>query len=215
MVEHFTVQFIMLNFALISEEGGYRSAQNFNLVRFHCSVFLPVIWTLTFPFLSSPVLAPFPFALPFPSSPFFRFPFLPVIPFGLLSSFSSLSSSSQSFPFPSLDRVPSPKFKFWCGYAAGYEATQQCLRFLINDFTFSFLQIQVLPKLLLWSPYGIGQTIIFSSCAFLWSPYGIGQTIIFSCCGLFFLLLLLLFFPRLISAATDWMSTILLHMAWP
>jgi len=24
-----------------------------------------------------------------------------------------------------------------------------------------------------------------------------------------------LFFPRLISAATDWMSTILLHMAWP
>ena len=23
------------------------------------------------------------------------------------------------------------------------------------------------------------------------------------------------FFPRLISAATDWMSTILLHMAWP
>ena len=26
---------------------------------------------------------------------------------------------------------------------------------------------------------------------------------------------LLLFFPRLISAAADWMSTILLHMAWP
>jgi len=23
------------------------------------------------------------------------------------------------------------------------------------------------------------------------------------------------FFPRLISAAADWMSTILLHMAWP
>ena len=23
------------------------------------------------------------------------------------------------------------------------------------------------------------------------------------------------FFPRLISAATDWISTILLHMAWP
>jgi len=28
---------------------------------------------------------------------------------------------------------------------------------------------------------------------FLWSPYGIGQTIIFPCCSLFFLLLLLLF----------------------
>jgi len=25
----------------------------------------------------------------------------------------------------------------------------------------------------------------------------------------------LLFFPRLISAAVDWMSAILLHMAWP
>jgi len=36
--------------------------------------------------------------------------------------------------------------------------------------------------------------------------------------GSFFLLLLLLllsFFPRLISAAVDWMSAILLHMAWP
>ena len=27
---------------------------------------------------------------------------------------------------------------------------------------------------------------IFSCCGLLWSPYGIGQTIIFSCCGLFF-----------------------------
>jgi len=48
----------------------------------------------------------------------------------------------------------------------------------------------------------------------LWSPYGIGQTIIFSCCGLFFLLLLS-FFPRLISAAAYWMSAILPHMVWP
>ena len=44
----------------------------------------------------------------------------------------------------------------------------------------------------------------------LWSPYGIGQTIIFSSCPLFFLL----FFPRLISAAADWMSAILPHMVW-
>jgi len=36
-------------------------------------------------------------------------------------------------------------------------------------------------------------------------------------CGFFLLLSIYLsiFFPRLISAATDWMSTILLHMAWP
>ena len=43
----------------------------------------------------------------------------------------------------------------------------------------------------------------------LWPPYVIGQAIIFLPCGL---LLLLLFFPRLISAAADWMSTILPHM---
>ena len=48
---------------------------------------------------------------------------------------------------------------------------------------------------------------------FFWSPYGIGQTIIFSCCGLFFLLLLLSF-PRLMSAAADWTSAILPHMVW-
>ena len=45
----------------------------------------------------------------------------------------------------------------------------------------------------------------------LWSPYGIGRPYIFSCCGLFFFF----FFPRLISAAADWMFTILWHMVWP
>jgi len=30
-----------------------------------------------------------------------------------------------------------------------------------------------------------------------------------------FLSIFLSFFPRLISAAADWMSTILLHMVWP
>jgi len=50
------------------------------------------------------------------------------------------------------------------------------------------------------------------SFTLLWSPYGIGQTVIFSYCGLFFFLL---FFPRLISAAADWMSAILPHMVWP
>ena len=47
----------------------------------------------------------------------------------------------------------------------------------------------------------------------LWSPYVIGQAIIFSSC--FFLLLLsFFFFPRLILAVGDWMSTILRHMVW-
>jgi len=72
----------------------------------------------------------------------------------------------------------------------------------------------------LWSPYVIGQTIIFSSCFFLsssfflWPPYVIGGLLYF-CPVVSFLLLLLLFFPRLISAAVDRMSAILLHMAWP
>ena len=51
----------------------------------------------------------------------------------------------------------------------------------------------------LWSPYVIGQTIIFSSCSFFLSS------------SIFFFF----FFPRLISAVGDWISTILLHMAWP
>jgi len=48
----------------------------------------------------------------------------------------------------------------------------------------------------------------------LWSPYGIEQTIIFSSCHLFFFFLSSLF-PRLISAVADWMSAILAHMVWP
>jgi len=40
----------------------------------------------------------------------------------------------------------------------------------------------------------------------LWSPYVIGQTIIFSSC--FFFFFFVLFFPRLISAVGDWMFTI-------
>jgi len=47
----------------------------------------------------------------------------------------------------------------------------------------------------------------------LWPPYVIGGPLYF--CPVVSFYLLLRFFPRLISAATDWMSTILLHMAWP
>jgi len=45
---------------------------------------------------------------------------------------------------------------------------------------------------------------------FLWSPYGIGQTIIFLPCDFYLLL-----FSSPISAVGDWMSTILPHMVWP
>ena len=50
----------------------------------------------------------------------------------------------------------------------------------------------------------------------LWSPYVIGQTIIFLPCSFFLSSICFFFFiPRLIPAATDWMSTILLHMVRP
>jgi len=70
--------------------------------------------------------------------------------------------------------------------------------------------------------------LIFGRAASRWAlahiiviaGYGIGQAIIFLPCGFVLLLLLLLllrlsFFPRIISAAADWMSTILLHLVWP
>jgi len=43
----------------------------------------------------------------------------------------------------------------------------------------------------------------------LWLPYVIGQAIIFLPCGFFLSSIYLSFFPRLISAAAGWMSTIL------
>jgi len=47
---------------------------------------------------------------------------------------------------------------------------------------------------------------------FLWPPYVIVADIIFFPCDFY---ILFFFFPRLISAGGDWMSTILPHMVWP
>ena len=47
---------------------------------------------------------------------------------------------------------------------------------------------------------------------FLWPPCVADEDIIFSSCGFFFLSI---FFPCLISAIADWMSTMLPHMVWP
>ena len=46
----------------------------------------------------------------------------------------------------------------------------------------------------------------------LWLPCVADADIIFLPCGFFFLSI---FFPRLISAVAEWMSTILVHMVWP
>jgi len=70
------------------------------------------------------------------------------------------------------------------------------------------------PSVTIYVSEGARITLRYIGNGFLWSPYVIGQTIIFLPCS-FFLLLSSSFFPRLISAVGDWMSTILLHMAWP
>jgi len=60
----------------------------------------------------------------------------------------------------------------------------------------------------------IQPSVCCSDAVLLLPPYGIGQTIIFLPYGFFYLLLS--FFPRLISAVTDWMSAILPRMrVWP
>ena len=69
----------------------------------------------------------------------------------------------------------------------------------------------------LWAPSRATTTTAApnGNCHYLWPPYVIGGPLYFCPVVSFFLSIYLLFFPRLISAATDWMSTILLHMAWP
>jgi len=48
----------------------------------------------------------------------------------------------------------------------------------------------------------------------LWPPYGIGQAVHYIVALWFLSIFLSFFFPRLISAAADWMFTILRHMMW-
>jgi len=49
---------------------------------------------------------------------------------------------------------------------------------------------------------------VLTPFSFLWSPYVIGQTVIFLPCDFYLLSSFSSFFPRLISAVGDWMSTI-------
>ena len=67
------------------------------------------------------------------------------------------------------------------------------------------------PAFVFMTRVGLMNCWLIKAVYFLWSPYGIGQAIIFSSCHLFFLLS----FPRLISAAADRMSAMLPHMVWP
>jgi len=68
----------------------------------------------------------------------------------------------------------------------------------VDDQSLNGFSNDVFPNVLLWPPYGIGQAIIFLPCGFFVLPF-----------------FYLSFFPRLISAAADRMSTILPHIVWP
>jgi len=53
--------------------------------------------------------------------------------------------------------------------------------------------------------------LLLRMLSYLWSPYGIGRPLYFCPVVSIFSFF---FFPRLISAAADWMSTVLRHMVW-
>jgi len=70
------------------------------------------------------------------------------------------------------------------------------------------------------APYVVSESEALSYTYIILSPFIMAAlcnrgAIIFLPCGFFLSMFYLSFFPRLISAATDRMSTILLHMAWP
>jgi len=56
-------------------------------------------------------------------------------------------------------------------------------------------------------------SLFLSTKSYLWPPYVRGGPLYF--CPVVSIYYLSIFFPRLISAAGDWMSTILPHMVWP
>jgi len=58
-------------------------------------------------------------------------------------------------------------------------------------------------------PSTFGTSLFFYKFTILWSPY-VDHIYFHAVISIY-----LSFFPRLISAAGDWMSTILPHMVWP
>jgi len=91
---------------------------------------------------------------------------------------------------------------------------QPCLSIFVNNLTTRISPLQVIMTCTVMSKRAV-YTVGIKRVTLLWPPYGIGQAITFLRCGFFFFFFLLSFFPRLISAVADWMSTILPHMVWP
>ena len=84
----------------------------------------------------------------------------------------------------------------------GSELDVPSVRFLLQSVSAAALTPLVVHQLC--SPYVIGQTIMFLPCDFYLSSFFLS-----------FFLSCFLSFPRLISAAVDWMSTIVPHIVWP
>ena len=97
-------------------------------------------------------------------------------------------------------------------YAIGTLSILSCLSCLWHWCIVAKRSPVLTADLLLWSPYVIGQTIIFSSCCcfFLFFFFFVFFLSLF-----IYLFLSFFSFPRLILAVGHWMSTRLPHMVWP
>ena len=103
--------------------------------------------------------------------------------------------------------------KFSVDTCRGFHLTLAMLLHYLAKSEIQYIRVSKTIPSSLWSPYVIGQTIIFM--APLWNRAGHYIFILFLLLLLSSSFFFLLFFPRLISAVEDWMSTILPHMVWP
>ena len=113
---------------------------------------------------------------------------------------------------------------FWYRLTHGKETVKRV------EYRFNFVGYRGALSLQLWkngSRAGYGREESPQHSVLLWPPYVIGQAALCNradhyifalwfLSSIFYLLSIYLsFFPRLISAAAGWMSTILWHMVWP
>ena len=123
------------------------------------------------------------------SFPYLSFPLGPLTPFSQIDIIGAMEGERDNYQVCSVQ------------YCVQQLCTVQCTH-VLTDLT------------VLWNGFCLTGPISLRLDSFLWLFCVIGQAIIFLPCGFYFLLLSV-FFPRLISAVRDWVSTILPHMVWP